>query len=39
MFEANGIAWSNWDYKGLFGIFNPGSGNPDQYLIDVLIPE
>ncbi|HPR32651.1 MAG TPA: cellulase family glycosylhydrolase, partial [Prolixibacteraceae bacterium] len=39
MFEMNGIAWSNWDYKGLFGIFNSGNGNPDQYLMDVLIPE
>ncbi len=36
IFETNGIAWSNWDYKGGFAIFNKQTGNPDYNLISLL---
>lgn len=35
--EENNIAWSNWDYKGLFGIYYP-DGQVDEYLVKTLIP-
>ncbi len=41
VFEANGIAWANWEYKGDFGIaewhgLKSLDGAPDVQLIDVL---
>jgi endoglucanase len=42
VFEENGIAWCNWEYKGDFGIFKFDfekkiSGDPDTDLIAVLM--
>lgn len=42
VFESEGMAWANWEYKGDFGIFewHPAqtlSGAPDMELIDVLL--
>jgi endoglucanase len=42
VFEANGIAWANWEYKGDFGIFEwhgPSGtiGAPDMEMIDALM--
>ncbi len=42
VFEANGIAWSNWEYKGDFGIaewhgLKSLDGAPDVQLIDALL--
>lgn len=42
VFEANGIAWANWEYKGDFGILEwhglKGlNGAPDVQLIDALL--
>ena len=42
VFEANGIAWANWEYKGDFGIleghgFDETIGAPDVELIDALM--
>jgi hypothetical protein len=37
IFESNNIAWSNWDYKGAFSIFNAQTGDPDEKLIFVLV--
>jgi endoglucanase len=42
VFEANGMAWANWEYKGDFGIFEwhglPGLiGAPDDELIATLL--
>jgi endoglucanase len=37
--EANNIAWSNWDFRGAFGIIDQRTGNPDMYLINTLIPK
>ena len=28
IFESNNIAWSNWDYKGAFSIYNAQTGEP-----------
>ncbi len=41
VFEANGIAWANWEYKGDFGIaewhgLKSLDGAPDVQLIDAL---
>lgn len=36
IFQENNIAWSNWDYKGGFGIVN-STGDPKQELIKVLL--
>ena len=43
-FEANGIAWANWEYKGDFGIFEwhrdtLSIGAPDVEFIEVLTGE
>jgi endoglucanase len=35
--EANGIAWSTWDYKGGFGIIR--GGEKDERLINILLEE
>jgi len=35
--EENKIAWTNWDYKGGFGIRNDSTGTPYQELIDILL--
>jgi len=42
VFESEGMAWANWEYKGDFGIFEwfpaqKSSGAPDHELIDVLM--
>lgn len=42
VFESNGMAWANWEYKGDFGIFEwhglPGLiGAPDDELIATLL--
>ncbi|MFO1478351.1 MAG: cellulase family glycosylhydrolase [Verrucomicrobiota bacterium] len=42
VFEAGGIAWCNWEYKGDFGVYefdvkSKKSGKPDQGLIDALM--
>lgn len=42
-FEANGIAWTNWEYKGDFGVFEwhrgrTTTGAPDVELLDALLP-
>ncbi len=42
VFEENGIAWANWEYKGDFGIFewhglDGLNGAPDLQLIDALM--
>lgn len=37
MLNRNGIAWTNWDYKGAFGIKDRKTGEPIQELIDVLM--
>ncbi|MBN1403537.1 MAG: cellulase family glycosylhydrolase [Opitutales bacterium] len=42
VFEANGMAWANWEYKGDFGIFewqglDGLNGAPDLQLIDALM--
>ena len=42
VFEANGMAWANWEYKGDFGIFEwhgpkESIGAPDVQMIDVLM--
>jgi len=36
IFEENDIAWTNWDYKGAFSIFNLQTGKPDEILIRIL---
>ena len=41
MFEANGVAWANWEYKGDFGLFEwhgtqYQGGAPDVELLDAL---
>jgi endoglucanase len=36
IFESNNIAWSCWDYKGGFAIFNQQTGSPDNILIKEL---
>lgn len=33
--EKNGIAWSVWEYKGMYGIVND-NGEPDKKLIKIL---
>jgi len=42
VFEADEIAWANWEYKGDFGIYEwradtHNAGTPDAQLIDALI--
>lgn len=42
VFEANGIAWANWEYKGDFGIaewhgLDSLDGAPDVQMIDALM--
>lgn len=42
VFEANGIAWANWEYKGQFGIYewfdaSMSAGAPNVALIDALM--
>jgi endoglucanase len=42
VFEANGMAWANWEFKGDFGILewkiaNHDSGAPDRELIQTLL--
>jgi len=42
VFEANGIAWANWEYKGDFGIYEWHgekylTGAPDMEMIDALM--
>jgi endoglucanase len=42
VFESEGMAWANWEYKGDFGIFEwfpeqKSSGAPDNELIDALL--
>jgi endoglucanase len=42
VFEENGMAWANWEYKGDFGLFEwfmegPAYGAPDVELIDALL--
>jgi len=42
VFEENGLAWANWEYKADFGILpydtvKQQAGPPDQELIDVLL--
>jgi endoglucanase len=42
VFEANGMAWANWEYKGDFGLFEwhgstRAAGAPDEELIDALL--
>ncbi len=42
VFEAEGMAWANWEYKGDFGIFEwfpeqKSSGAPDVEMIDALL--
>ena len=44
VFEAEGIAWANWEYKGDFGVFEwrgvSGSyGGPDKELLRTLLSE
>jgi len=45
VFEANGMAWANWEYKGDFGIFEWHGGKqlftgaPDVELLDALLPK
>lgn len=44
VFESNGMAWANWEYKGDFGIFEwhglPGLiGAPDDELIGALLSQ
>lgn len=41
VFEENGMAWANWEYKGDFGVFEwhdarSGTGAPDLELIEAL---
>lgn len=38
VFEAHGIGWATWDYKGGFGIVD-SNGTPDQELIRILTEE
>lgn len=44
VFDANGMAWANWEYKGDFGIFEWHGGDqmfmgaPDIGLLDALMP-
>jgi endoglucanase len=43
VFEAEGIAWANWEYKGDFGIYTwlglpKLCGGPDTELIRILLP-
>ncbi len=35
VFREHGIAWSNWDYKGGFGIVDRGTGRPTA-ILDLL---
>lgn len=35
--EERGIAWTLWDFKGNFGIYN--SGELDQDIVDIVLPE
>jgi endoglucanase len=37
--ENNGIAWTMWDYKGGFGIFEAGSGEMFDYDINIPLVE
>jgi endoglucanase len=42
VFEANDMAWANWEYKGDFGLFEwftsgPAYGAPDVELIEALL--
>jgi len=42
VFEANGIGWANWEYKGQFGIYewfdeSMSAGAPNMALIDALM--
>ncbi|HEY5552768.1 MAG TPA: glycoside hydrolase, partial [Opitutaceae bacterium] len=43
VFEANGIAWANWEYKGDFGILEWHGGEqlftgaPDVEMLDALL--
>ena len=44
VFEAEAIAWANWEYKGDFGIYEwlglPAlCGAPDKQLIEILVPQ
>ena len=36
IFEANNIAWANWDYKGGFGVVN-SRNEPNQKLVNALL--
>jgi endoglucanase len=43
VFDAQGIAWANWEYKGDFGVFEwhgpeTLTGAPDVELLDALLP-
>jgi len=36
IFEENGIAYANWDYKsGSFGLVN-GEGEPNEDLVEII---
>jgi endoglucanase len=37
LLNENNIAWSNWDYKGGFGIINKTTIEPNQELINILL--
>lgn len=39
VFEAQNIAWANWDYKGGFGVVDGQTGEPRQKLLDVLLKD
>jgi len=44
IFEAEGIAWANWEYKGDFGLYQWRgapvlSGKPDNELLRTLLPQ
>lgn len=36
IFEANNIAWANWDYKGGFGVVN-SRNEPNEELVNALL--
>ncbi|NIA31140.1 MAG: T9SS type A sorting domain-containing protein [Actinobacteria bacterium] len=38
-FEANGIAWSMWEFAGSFGIYKPGSRGLFDYDVNIPIIE
>jgi endoglucanase len=44
VFESEGIAWANWEYKGDFGVYHwlgvpKLCGDPDEELLRTLVPK